>query len=262
MASILTFGLTCAALQAGIVPIFHLDAATLKVFDDYVSGWERSSEAAFQSSGKLWIDSSSKREAFLEGKVVVEPRENRDVGNGSIHHFTGVVHIKGATIDQLRKVMQDYPNYLKIFKGDLGSATGTKESDSTADDEHFKSKLLLVQGTLWINVTYDTLYDTHYMRHGKERWEARSKSLSIKELTDPKNFSSPPFPEGDDHGFLWKTNTYWFARERADGLDLEADSVSLSRPIPTGFAWWGAKRSREAVDKMIKDTMAALPWHR
>jgi hypothetical protein len=261
MATILTFCLAGAVLQAGIVPIFHLDPATAKAFEDYVVAWEKSGEAAFQSTGKLWIDSSPRRDAFLAGKVVVEQKESKDVGSGSIHHYSGVVHIKGATIEQVRKVMQDYPNYQKIFKGDLGSSSATTEPDSKPEDEHFHSKLLLVQSTLWVSVTYDTLYDTHYLRHAKDRWEVRSKSISIKELTEPKNFSSKPFPEGDDHGFLWKTNTYWFARQQGDGLDLEADSLSLSRPIPSGFGWWGNKRSRDAVDKMIRDTMGALPWH-
>ena len=257
---ILILGLAAHALQAGIIPTIHLDPEVLKTYEDYVATWEKNSQSAFRTSGKLWIDSSPRKDVFQSGKIVLEPIANKEIRTGSIHHFSGVVHVKGATINQVRKVMQDYPNYLKIFKGDLGAASGSQEADSKPDDEHFISKLLLVQGTLWINVTYDAQFDTRYIRSAPDRWEVHSKSLSIKELTDPKNYSSKPF-EGDDHGFLWRTNTYWFVRERGDGIDIEAHSIALSRPAPTGFSWWGNKRSRDAVDKMIRDTMAALPSH-
>jgi len=200
----------------------------------------------------------SKRGSFESGKPVVEPRRNEDITRGSIHHFSGSLHIKGATIESLRRVMEDYPHYLQIFKPDLGAASAVKEPDSTPDDEHFTAKLLLVQGTIWMNVNYDTVYDTHYRRPAKDRWTTRSVSTSIKEWRDPKKQDSGTYPEGDDHGFLWKTHTYWLARERNGGLDIQADSLALSRPSPVGFAWWGTRRSRDAVDKMLRDIQTAI----
>ena len=251
----------CAALHASILPTFHLDSATLKAFQDYVANFEKTVPAQFAASGKLWIDNQccgGKHAGFQTGKPVVEPRATDDVANGSIHHFSGSIHVNGGTIEAMSRIMQDYPNYTKYFKPDLGSASGVKEPDSTPDDLHYKTNLVLVQTTLWINVTFDTLYDVHYRRLDKDRWTARSTALSIKEQRDPKNPAEGTYPEGDDHGFLWRTNTYWFARERNGGLDLEADSISLSRPNVTGFAWWGTKRTHDAVDKMLRDVKAAL----
>ena len=51
---------------------------------------------------------------------------------------------------------------------------------------------------------------------------------------------------------------YWFVRKRNGGLDMELDSMTLSRPVPTGFAWWGTKRTHDAVEKMLRDTKAAI----
>lgn len=251
----------CVTLHASILPTFHLDGTTLKAFQDYVANFEKSAPAQFAASGKLWIDNEccgGKYEGFDNGKPVVEPRESEDVANGSIHHFSGAIHLKGGTIEAMSRVMQDYPNYPRYFKPDLGSASGAKEPDSSPDDLHYKTKLTLVQTTLWMNVSFDTVYDVHYRRLDKDRWTARSTALNIKELRDAKNPAVGTYPEGDDHGFLWRTNTYWFARERSGGLDLEADSISLSRPNVTGFAWWGTKRTRDAVDKMLRDVKAAV----
>ena len=41
----------------------------------------------------------------------------------------------------------------------------------------------------------------------------------------------------EEHGFLWRQNTYWSYEERDGGLYLQIESVSLSRSIPTGLGW-------------------------
>jgi hypothetical protein len=251
----------CAILQAAsILPILHLDSATLKIFTDYIAEFEKSDLAAFNVSGKLWIDGEccGKHSAFEGGSTVVEPRQNKDVANGSIHHFTGVIHVPGTAIEDIRRVMRDYGKYPKYFAPDVTLGSGEAMPDSVPADEHFHSKLTLAQSTLWINVTYQTVYDTHYVRLDPNRWVSHSTTLSVKELLDAANPGRGTYPEGDDHGFLWKTSTYWFVRQRNGGLDLELNSISLSRPIPTGFGWWGTKRTREAVDKMLHDVKAAI----
>jgi hypothetical protein len=249
-----------AVLHASILPTLHLDPATLKAFEEYVAEFEKGDPAAFTASGKLWIDNATglKRNAWLAGKPVVEARENENIASGSIHHFSGSIRVEGARIDQWRKVMQDYLDYPKLFAPDVAGASATVEPDNSAFDQHFHSRLMLNQSTLWIAVAYDSLYDTHYRQIDPNRWTSKSASISIKELRDPKNPQAGAYPEGDDHGFLWKTNTYWLARERSNGLDLQADSVNLSRPIPTGAAWWGSRRTREAVEKMLTDTRTAI----
>lgn len=255
-----TAPLVAAVVHASILPTLHLDSATLKAFEDYVAEFEKGDPAAFAGSGKLWIDDSTglKRNAWVTGKPVVEARENENVASGSIHHFSGSIRVSGAHIDQWRRVMQDYPNYPRMFAPDVVGASATVEPDSSPSDQHFHSRLMINQATLWIAVAYDSLYDTHYRQIDPRRWTSKSTSISIKELRDAKNPQAGVYPEGDDHGFLWRTNTYWFAREREGGLDLQVDSMTLSRPIPTGAAWWGSKRTREAVEKMLTDTKKAI----
>jgi hypothetical protein len=89
-------------------------------------------------------------------------------------------------------------------------------------------------------------------------WISKSMSLHLREQKDAKDISKGYYPEGDDHGFLWRTNTYWFARQSGDGLDLEADSITLSRANVPGFAWFGTKRSHDAVEKMLRDAKIGL----
>jgi hypothetical protein len=251
----------CATLHASILPTFHLEPRTLHAFEEYVARFERDVAAPYAQSGKMWIDSAGccqRNGAFAAGKPVVEPRENTDIDGGSIHHFSGAMHIAGGSIADVRHIMQDYVNYPRYFKPDVGKGSGTLEPDSTAADEHYTSHLSLIQSTLWIAVSYDCVYDTHYRQLDAHRWESKSTAASIKEWRDAKDVSRGYYPEGDDHGFLWRTNTYWFVRENNGGVDVELDSMTLSRPVPTGFAWWGTKRTKDAVDKMLRDMKAAV----
>jgi len=260
-ASAVCAAVVCSTIAAAsILPTVHLDNSTLKLFQDYIAEFDKTDLASFNTAGKLWIDGQccGKRSLFDAGKTVVEPRENRDVGNGSIHHFTGMIHIPGGTIDAVRRVMRDYPNYPKYFSPDVKSGSGDEMPDSTPADEHFHAKLTLGESTLWIAVAYHTIYDTHYVRLDPNRWVSHSTSVSIKELLDPANPAGGYYPEGDDHGFLWRTNTYWFVRQSKGGIDVEANSITLSRPSPIGFGWWGTKRTKEAVDKMMLDLKSAI----
>jgi hypothetical protein len=251
----------CAALHASVIPVFHLDAAALQAFQNYVAQFERDVATPYVESGKMWMDGSSccrTSSSFAAGKPVVEPRENRDIAGGSVHHFSGVVYVQGGTIEKVARIMRDYPSYPKYFKPEVLKGIGVRHPDSTPTDEHYTSHISLIQSTLWIGVAYDCTYDTHYRLLDPHRWESVSSAASIREWLDPKDVSRGYYPEGEDHGFLWRTNTFWFVRERDGGVDVELDSMTLSRPIPTGFGWWGTKRTRDAVDKMLRDMKAAV----
>jgi hypothetical protein len=239
----------------------HLDGKAIQAFENYVGSFEKNVVTPYTQSGKLWVDGAAccmRNGAFTSGKPMVEPRENADIAGGSIHHFSGVMHLPARAIDDVRRIMQDYANYPKYFKPDVSKGSGAAAPDSTSGDEHFISHISLIQSTLWINVSYDCVYDTHFLRPDPHRWLSKSSAVSIKEWRDPKDSSAGYYPEGDDHGFLWRTNTFWFVRENNGGVDVELDSMTLSRPIPTGFAWWGTRRTRDAVEKMLKDMKVAV----
>lgn len=258
---IVSLGLIAVGVALGsVIPIARLDAGSLAIFQDYTSKFEEKVSAQFASTGKLWIDDdhSGKRRDFEAGKPVVEARQNQDIKNCSIHHYSGAIRVLGAKITQVNRVMQDYDNYKNYYKPDIARGSAIRQPDSTPEDEHYQSRLFLTESTFGINVAYDARYDSHYRRLDANHWVSRSTTLSIRELQDGKRLDGALFPEGEDHGFLWRTNTYWYARERDGGLDLQLDSMTLSRTAPTGFGWFGNKRTHDAVDKMLRDTKSAI----
>jgi hypothetical protein len=248
--------LWCATLQGAILPILHLDDKTLQAFDAYVAKFEKEVLKPYIEAGKMSEAGGCCQ--MNSWKPMLEPHMNADIANGSVHHFTGRLFIQGGTIEDVRRIMEDYPHYSKYFLPDVARASGKMEPDSSSGDDHYLAHMTLTESTLWFNVQYECVYDTHYRRIDPEHWQSKSTTASVKELRDAKDPGQGTFPEGDDHGFVWRTNTYWFVYQAKNGIDLELNSITLSRPNVSGFSWWATKRSKDAVDKMLKDTRAAV----
>ena len=198
--TVIAIGLVSASITIGasIIPVQHLEPATLALFIEYTSKFEQNVSAPFTASGKLWIDDdhSAKHKDFDAGKPIVEARQNSDIRNGSIHHYSGSIRVPGARIEQVRRVMQDYSNYPNFFKPDVVRGSGAVQADSTPDDEHFKSRLFLTESTVWLDVAYDAQYDTHYRRIDVNRWVSHSTTDSIRELLNAKQLDGGVFPDG------------------------------------------------------------------
>ena len=255
------FFVVAGTLSAALAPIYHLDEKTLAAFNDYIAKFERETVTPFVESGRLWMDNGNccvRNKTFESGKAVIEPRMNADVASGSIHHFSGSIHIKGATIEEVRQIMEDYPDYPKNFSPDVSKGSGEVQPDSTPADEHFISHLNLETTTWVMDVGYDCFYDTHYRRIDENRWISISRTLHTRELREMHNPAKGYYPEGDDHGFLWRTNTYWFVRQSGNGIDLEVDTMTVSRPVPAGLGWWGTRRTQYAAEKMLRDLHTAI----
>ena len=70
---------------------------------------------------------------------------------------------------------------------------------------------------------------------------------------------------GEEHGFLWRMNTYWSYEERDGGLYIEIESVSLSRSIPVGLGWaigpFIESVPRDSLEFTLEATRNALLKH-
>jgi hypothetical protein len=66
----------------------------------------------------------------------------------------------------------------------------------------------------------------------------------------------------EEHGFLWRQNTYWSYAERDGGLVVQVESVSLSRAIPKGLAWavgpFVESVPRESLEFTLRSVCSAL----
>jgi hypothetical protein len=83
----------------------------------------------------------------------------------------------------------------------------------------------------------DTSYDVTFGRLDPQHGYSISRSIRVAEIEAPGTDSERAFTPAQEHGFLWRQNTYWTYEQREGGLYLQVESISLSRAIPRGLGW-------------------------
>ena len=65
------------------------------------------------------------------------------------------------------------------------------------------------------------------------RLDVTSRSTLVRETDSGKPDYRDLLPEGEDHGIIWKINTYWRLRQEGPDVYAECEMISLSRATPT-----------------------------
>jgi hypothetical protein len=225
-----------AALAAALVApccFAQLTPETSRAFDRYIERVEQQLGAG----PFLYTDShAGAKKAVHRGETVVVERKipNVPVPGGQIHDWQGVLFIPGATIASVRAVMQDYDGYKRIYQPDV-----TESKLLARDGDHFRVFLRLYKHE-FLTLVYDSEYDVRYhILPESDRMAIDSRSTRIAQ-------------SGDDHGFLWRLNSYWRIEQADRGVYAQCRAVSLSRGIPFGFGWL-----RGFLQKFPRDSMVS-----
>jgi hypothetical protein len=88
-----------------------------------------------------------------------------------------------------------------------------------------------------ITVVMDTTYDITYHHPDTRHGYSISYSTRIAEVNAPGTPAERTLSPSEEHGFLWRLNTYWTYEEKDGGLYIQVEAISLTRSIPTGLGW-------------------------
>jgi hypothetical protein len=88
-----------------------------------------------------------------------------------------------------------------------------------------------------IAVVLNTNHDVRYFPLGSARCYSQSHSSRIAEVDNPGEPDEREMQPGQDHGFLWRLNSYWRFEERDGGVYVECEAISLTRSVPAGRGW-------------------------
>ena len=254
---------------AGLAGAAELKSETLRGFEQYVQRTEQRIQSEPQS-GKtfLWVDSlpATRRAQVLDqlrrGEVVIERVEtspaDRSVSTpgAMIHHWMGTVLIPGATLAQVLRTIQDYDSHQKYFSPEVVRSLTLRH-----DGDDFMIYLRLRRKKV-ITVVLDTEHQVHYHRIDASRAYSESRSTRIAELDHAGEAAERALPPGDDHGFLWRLNSYWRFAETREGVYVQCEAVSLTRDIPTGLGWlvgpFVESIPKESLSFTLQSTRAAV----
>jgi len=88
-----------------------------------------------------------------------------------------------------------------------------------------------------ITVVMDSTYDVTFGQLDGRHGYSISRSTRIDEIASPGTRAEHALSASEEHGFLWRLNTYWSYEERDGGLYLQVEAISLTRSIPSGLGW-------------------------
>jgi hypothetical protein len=204
-------------------------------FDTYVRNLETRLTRQHQSQSGFvaGIDSDASRARLRGGELRIEkltPENGPDLPGAMLHPWRGSAFVAGARAEDFERMLKDFGAYPAIFAPEVTGAS----SDGEGDRFHASMRVRQNHG---ITVVMDTRYDVSFARLDRLHGYSMSRSTQIAEVGSPGTSKEHLLSASEEHGFLWRLNSYWSWEERDGGLYVQIESVSLTRSIPAGLGW-------------------------
>lgn len=240
----------------------ELRPETIKAWNACVDHTERRIARELASGAKFlaldFLDpqgATQRRQALLSGETQIRQVDfsvgcgkGDAVPYGMLHHWIGAAFLPGATLEQvLSRIERPEPADMRqedvLEHRVLESAQGKQRV------------FLKLQRSKLVTVVYNTEHVVHYQRHGQGKASSRSAATRIAEVERLDDAREREKPVGQDHGYLWRLNSYWRYQQVNGGVIVECESMTLSRSVPRllEYALGPVIRSvaRESMDRTL-----------
>ena len=235
---------SASGVHAAEPAIPKLRADTQGAFDRYVKLVDtRNDNELKRGSNLLWIDGlpgEQRTEAYTalkRGEVRMQKLEILDNGKpiacpgGMIHHWTGVVFIPEAKLEDVLGVLEDYDKHSVYYAPDV-----EKSKTESREGDHFRVFLRFRRHQV-ITVVLNTEHEVQYFHDAPRKAHSRSSAVRIAEVENAGKSDEREKTPGDDGGFMWRMETWWRMEERDGGVYVQSEVASLTRDIPAVLAW-------------------------
>ena len=212
----------------------------------------------FQGEHFLWSDQSPKaRDRVAAGQIAVEPAKNKgliEITGGMIQDWQGAVFIKGAKLDGVLRVVQDYANHANYYSPDVVTS---KVVSHTGD--HWLVVMRTLKTKLFLSDVLETENDITFENLNAMKVYGIAKSTRIQEVVNSGKGDEHLLPEGHDRGLLWRLYGYWFYEERDGGVYVECESETLARDVPFGMGAVVAPIIRNVPGESLRSSLEHTP---
>jgi len=232
-------------------------AAATSGFNTYIRQVEGRLEQQHRSASGFLVSEDSKR--LRGGEPMIEqvtPPSGSDLPGAMLHHWRGTAFVAGARAADFERLMKDFGAYPARYAPQVVRARIISH-----EDDHFQVTMRVRQKHV-ITVMMDTAYDVTFGRLDAQHGYSLSRSTQISEIESSGSPKERALSSGEEHGFLWRLNTYWSYQEDDGGLYMQIESVSLSRSVPAGLGWaikpFVESVPRESLEFTLQATCKAL----
>jgi hypothetical protein len=237
--------------------------AAVAAFDVYAQGVESRLGQQHRSAGAFVVvsasDPVSEAMRLRRGELIIErltPSTSAEISGSLLHHWRGALFVPGAKAQDFERLTQDFKAYPQHFAPEvLQAMLIARNGDRMQASMRVRQKHV-------IPVVMDTSYDITYGRLDSQHGYSSSRSTRIAEIDSPGTSSERALNADEEHGFLWRLNTYWSYEEKDGGLYLQIEVVSLTRAIPHGLGWairpYAESIPRDSLEFTLRSTCNAL----
>jgi hypothetical protein len=230
------------------VPFAHLTPEATAAFDRYVEQAEARMNSEPVRDPKL-RGGEARIEAVDAARIVNPP-------GAMIQDWVGTMFMPGATVAQLRSVLQDYAGYKSFYRPKV-----IESRELTHSGDEYDVLLRLYEKHL-LTIVLNSTYHIRYEMPDAKRLIVTSRSTHIGEVKDPGKSYTEEVPLGQDSGFLWRLNSYWRFEAADGGVYARCEAISLSRDVPPGLGWMlkGFLETfpKESMVNTLRGTRAAI----
>ena len=229
-----------------------LQSGTVAAWDKYIARGE-CGIAAGSAPLKINGDAATLRDLNPSGTNAGE-----DIRGGYIHDWVGAVLIPDTSVDAVEAVLEDYSSYPHKYAPELKIASASKMAgDAEGRDYDVRMVTERAEG-IGLHFAFDLRSRVSFRNLGAEA-RIDSRSYLIRE----SNSGKPPYTdllrEGNDHGILWRLNSYWRLRQMGSSVYAELRVISLSRKPLAGTRDLVKSRARESLEFTLMKTRSAVP---
>jgi hypothetical protein len=232
----------------------------MSAFQSYVSRVEArlSQEHASSSDFLVGISQTAVEQRLRNGEFIVEKLTppGTEIPGAMLHDWRGTAFVPGASAASFEHLLRNFGAYPKVYAPQVLSAKVTSERGDNLQ------ATMRVQQKHVITVVMDTSYDVTFGHLDPQHGYSISRSTHVAEIASPGTSTEHALSASDEHGFLWKLNTYWSYEERDGGLYIQIESVTLTRSIPHGLGWavkpFVESVPRESLEFTLSATSNAL----
>lgn len=230
------------------LPFAHLSPEATTAFDRYVADAEARMGSAPVRDPAL-RDGAPRTEA-------VEAADNVHPPGAMVQDWVGTMFLPGATLAQVRGVLQDYANYKNFYRPKV------IESRELAHHGDEYDILLRLYEKHILTIVLNTTYRVRYEMPDANHLIVNAHSTHVGEVKDPGKSYVEEVPQGSDSGFLWRLNSYWRFEAADGGVYARCEAISLSRDVPPGLGWllrgFLENFPRESMKNTLRGTKAAV----
>lgn len=163
-------------------------------------------------------------EIFIEQVSTPGPNGNMEVPDAGVHHWRGTVLVPGARLDEVVSRLEREP-------------PDTRQEDVVSSSilqarPGWIKVAIRVRRSLIMSAVFDTEHEVRFERYGAPRAASWSIATKIVEIADAGTPNERPKKPEEDRDLLWRWNAYWRYEQVEQGVMVECESITLSRPVP------------------------------